>query len=477
MQTEQASRHRSDDLGWRALRFMQGSPRVGGSNSVYDLVAKFDAHFAVDEPAQPVVAPATASRVVFRDFDEFAEAINGIAGRFVPTARSEADWWVQVVRIGRVTLQQMQIGGASTYAGDGTDNALTIGIPMAQSHRIRIDGQLLDDSSFILVKAGQPFTFAAKQATRWTSITVPVDHPSLSQELLLALNARPADAPSATHTRAHLEHVMRARNLVSRLCTEDGSAAFLDDAAVRAAEEEIMMVTTHVLEAAGRASPKRIGRPSFMRDRVIARALAFIEERRGEPLLIQDLCKAVQVSERTLRTIFQEHFGVGPMRLLKTRQLREIRCALMSPEASDHTVTKIAARFGVWDYSLFARNYKALYGETPLETLRNGTAARNRATSMNATWLRYAARKFSDVRYPGMSWTERATSGPHESIAAGDKDTLAGLAAINNQFDALKVQQQKLAQEIQGYEADLRAFANWAKDFSLSQSGETWGNA
>jgi AraC family ethanolamine operon transcriptional activator len=340
------------------------------------------------------------TKTVFRDFDEFADAINGIAGRFVPTARSEAEWFVQVVPVGSLTMQQVQIGGASTFAGDGADSALTLGIPVAQSKRIRIDGQPLDDSSFILVKEGQPFTFAAKQTTLWAGITVPVEHPSLSQELLASLNSRSPDTPSATHTRAHLEHVMRARALVSRLCSEDGSVSFLDPAAARAAEEEIMIITSHVLEASSRALPKRIGRPQFSRDRVIARALAFIEERRGEPLLIQDLCGATQVSERTLRTIFQEHFGVGPMRLLKVRQLREIRCALMSPEASDHTVTKIAARFGVWDYSLFARNYKALYGETPLETLRNGTAARNRANVGNPTWLRYAARKFSDARYP-----------------------------------------------------------------------------
>ena len=340
------------------------------------------------------------TKVTFRDFDEFADAINGIAGRFVPTARSESEWWVQVIPIGRVAMQQVQIGGAATFAGDGMDSALTIGIPVAAAKRIRIDGQPLDDSSFILVKESQPFTFAAKQPTLWAGITVPMDHPSLSQELLTTLTSRSAGSVSATHTRAHLEQVARARALVTRLCTTDGTANFLDEAAARAAEEEIMLITSHVLEASSRAMPRRIGRPQFSRDRVIARALAYIEDHKGEPLLINDLCIATQVSERTLRSIFQEHFGVGPMRLLKVRQLREIRSALMAADASESTVTKIAARFGVWDYSLFARNYKALYGETPLQTLRNTTAAHHRANLMNATWLRFAARKFSDARYP-----------------------------------------------------------------------------
>lgn len=358
-------------------------------------------------------------RIFFRDFDEFADAINGIDGRFVPTARSEKDWWVQVVPVGRVVMQQMQIGGAATFVGDGRDNALTIGIPAAQPRRIRIDGHPLEDNSFILVKEDQPFTFAAKQSTLWAGITLPADHEALSPELLSTLNSRAEDTPSATLTQAHIEHVARAKTLVGRLCSEDGTVAFLDAAAARAAEEEIVLVGTQLLEASSRAMPRRIGRPQFSRERVIGRALAFIEGHRGEPLLIHDLCNATQVSERTLRTIFQEHFGVGPMRLLKVRQLREIRCALTSPEASDHTVTKIAARFGVWDYSLFARNYKALYGETPLETLRSGLAARNRTHAISASWLRYAARKFSDARYPSSAEQQRSVEPPHRIAAHG----------------------------------------------------------
>ena len=79
------------------------------------------------------------TRIVFSDFDEFADSIRGIAGRFIPTARSQADWWVDVSSLGRVDLQELQIGGAATYAGDGTPNTLTIGVPMTDPKKIRID--------------------------------------------------------------------------------------------------------------------------------------------------------------------------------------------------------------------------------------------------------------------------------------------------------------------------------------------------
>jgi AraC-like DNA-binding protein len=122
-----------------------------------------------------------------------------------------------------------------------------------------------------------------------------------------------------------------------------------------------------------------------------------IDASEGQPLFIDDLCNATQVSERTLRNIFQEYFGVGPMRLLKVRQLREIRSALLRGDPIADTVTKIAARFGVWDFSLFARNYRALYGEAPSQTLRKprdrGNALRD-DEEMTPTWIAFAARQF-----------------------------------------------------------------------------------
>ena len=91
------------------------------------------------------------SRLVFRDFDEFADSIDGIAGRFVPTARSTAEWWVDAVPAGALGLQQIQIGGSATFAGDGEVGSFTLGIPMTKPQCIRIDGQRLDANTFIVL--------------------------------------------------------------------------------------------------------------------------------------------------------------------------------------------------------------------------------------------------------------------------------------------------------------------------------------
>jgi hypothetical protein len=62
------------------------------------------------------------------------------------------------------------------------------------------------------------------------------------------------------------------------------------------------------------------------------------------------------------------------------------------------TVTKIAARFGVWDFSLFARNYRALYGEAPSQTLRRPRSRpmeRREDDTLSPTWIGYASRRFA----------------------------------------------------------------------------------
>jgi len=129
------------------------------------------------------------------------------------------------------------------------------------------------------------------------------------------------------------------------------------------------------------------------RERVIARALELIRAHDGQPLFTSDLCRAAGVSERTLRNTFNEYFGVGPIRLLKMRQLREIRAALLAADPAHETVASIAGRFGVWDFSLFARNYKRLFGESPSQTLRTPAGS---SEHPDTSWLNYAVRKFTD---------------------------------------------------------------------------------
>lgn len=327
------------------------------------------------------------ARLVFRDFDEFAEAITGVDGRFIPTARSSAEWWTEAVQPGSVSLQQIQIGSPSTFAGDGEVGRFTLGLPMTDARKIRIDGHSLEEDAFLLLHEDQPFTFSGRDVVRWAGVSVPTDTHLVSPELFTS-----ARSGSGPRTRTELSYLNRLRWVAERAISSN--LEFHEPAMSMAAEEEVAICLTHVLERSMKVRDRHVGRPQFSRSRVIARTLALIEANEGQPLFVDDLCRATQVSERTLRNIFHEFFGVGPMRLLKVRQLREIRAALLRADPQRDTVTRIAARFGIWDFSLFARNYKALFGESPSRSLRMPPGEGKARSSLS--WLHYASRIFID---------------------------------------------------------------------------------
>jgi AraC family ethanolamine operon transcriptional activator len=89
-----------------------------------------------------------------------------------------------------------------------------------------------------------------------------------------------------------------------------------------------------------------------------------------------DLCKASGVSERTLRAIFMEVFGMSPKRYLRARKLHAIRAELSVAGRGIETVASVAKRLGVKDGGRMARDYRRIFGEYPRETLERRVASR-----------------------------------------------------------------------------------------------------
>ena len=116
-------------------------------------------------------------------------------------------------------------------------------------------------------------------------------------------------------------------------------------------------------------TPKR-GRPPVPRAEIIRSVMNSVNEQDCDFLSVTELATVVGISERTLRSAFQEQFGVGPVRYKKLRMLNLVHEALQEADPSVRTVTQIATHFGVWELGRFARDYRALFDELPSQTLR-----------------------------------------------------------------------------------------------------------
>jgi AraC-like DNA-binding protein len=90
-------------------------------------------------------------------------------------------------------------------------------------------------------------------------------------------------------------------------------------------------------------------------------------------LRIPEISKLVGVSSRTLRLASQEILGVSPLQYLLLRRMHMARLALRNADPADARVTEIATEHGFWELGRFAVQYRALFGETPSDTLRRAT--------------------------------------------------------------------------------------------------------
>jgi AraC-like DNA-binding protein len=120
---------------------------------------------------------------------------------------------------------------------------------------------------------------------------------------------------------------------------------------------------------------------------IIAKFEEYLEANPNTPLYLAQICEATGTAERTLRAACEAHLGMGPIRYLALRRMHLVRRALLhaSPNA---TVTSTVTDFGFWELGRFAVNYRALFGETPSDTLHRshhrGAAAPKRPSSLQA---------------------------------------------------------------------------------------------
>jgi AraC family transcriptional regulator, ethanolamine operon transcriptional activator len=95
---------------------------------------------------------------------------------------------------------------------------------------------------------------------------------------------------------------------------------------------------------------------------------------RYQSVSIDALCAASGASERRVRDAFYDCYRMSPTAYLRAAALREVRRVLLAkPDARD-AVTRAASDLGFWHLSRFAGQYRALFGESPRETVNRARA-------------------------------------------------------------------------------------------------------
>lgn len=88
-----------------------------------------------------------------------------------------------------------------------------------------------------------------------------------------------------------------------------------------------------------------------------------------QPLTIEQLCTIAGISERSLNNYFHDLLDMSPMAYFKALRLNRVRSALKLANPKIGNVASIAKQWGFQHMGYFSADYKAMFGESPSETL------------------------------------------------------------------------------------------------------------
>jgi AraC family ethanolamine operon transcriptional activator len=188
------------------------------------------------------------------------------------------------------------------------------------------------------------------------------------------------DADLLRETADLLGHAVDVDNMVGPLAGSRQLDDALDDieaVLARPAGDPIRDVTrlqdnllASVARAARQDDHSEIWSRSFSTsDRIVDRCLDFARSTSIWQPTTVDLCRAAAMSERRVRSAFLDVTGMAPKRYFRVVALNRARTDLRQPQQDSTTVTAVADRLGIHHLSRFARDYRALFGETPSDTL------------------------------------------------------------------------------------------------------------
>jgi transcriptional regulator GlxA family with amidase domain len=131
------------------------------------------------------------------------------------------------------------------------------------------------------------------------------------------------------------------------------------------------MMTSLLLASVSNYSGLLHGEPVAAAPWQVRRAEQFIEANWDQPITIEMLVAATNVSARSLFSSFKAGRGYSPMDFVKRVRLGRARQKLSRPYA-ETSVSAVAFECGFGNPGHFARDYRHHFGERPSETLRRG---------------------------------------------------------------------------------------------------------
>lgn len=316
------------------------------------------------QPSPPPPPTPRWQRNQLTGLDALAEHVREFAFDLVPLDTGEATIEVTRIYLDRLVLM-VGYGDFPRHSVRAATEVPALIVGMDIEGEAFWDGHAIDDRSVVSLAERSELVGRSGGRVGWASLFWDAEFVG---SYASALGIAPHEVTRANVKSAIPEDVGALRRAIGYvLDTAARDPAGIEVPAVRRRLEDSL-----VMAGVGALHPIRDDRSvaAVSHVRAVRAAFDVLEARSGEPIYLAELCVAADVSERTLRSAFQHLYGVSPIRYLTLRRMELVRRALRNADPCATRVSTIASRFGFTNLGRFAAEFRRLYGESPLQTLR-----------------------------------------------------------------------------------------------------------
>jgi AraC family ethanolamine operon transcriptional activator len=319
-------------------------------------------------------APYSLHVLVSRDADEHAQNLKEWQQTYDQISPGQFEgtlidaWFGGIQMFREITNQRVHESGSAWPA------ARSFAIPMAMDGCAHAGAQKLTEERVLTIAPDEGFDLRTSESFDVVGISVGVDElASLSQAL------EGCDVESLMQGTCLIalppERMAELRTfLASAFEVIRNDSALLRHRQVQRGLRSALLNT--LLGAISEARHVPVGWREVSHRKVVESAKNYVLDRADEPVTVEELCKAVGVSRRSLQTCFHEVMGTNPVNYLRTMRLNAARRELRRHDGRTRNIADVAARWGFWHLSHFATDYRNLFGELPSNTLARSRGAR-----------------------------------------------------------------------------------------------------
>lgn len=316
---------------------------------------------------------ARYERVHSRDVDQARATVEEAfcSHRLVPAA-GNLEVRFHAVQVGGVGLHYLDYGSDVRIQPDNLTDCYLVQIPLHGTAEVRSSSAEVVSSPTVASILGPDNQYDMLWRAGNRQLIVKLDRTAVEQHLHKSLGV-----PLGSQLRFQLDMDLTAplirswRSVVNLLSTEVENDGTIPAEPLAMREMERLLLTQLFLAQPNNYSGALHSPPARLVPRVIQRAADLIEAHAAEPLTVEDIAVAVNVSVRALQDGFRSAFDTTPTNYLREVRLRKAHADLMAADPSAITVTDVAVRWGFLHLGRFSVMYRARFGESPSQTLRH----------------------------------------------------------------------------------------------------------